>query len=345
MSAKPALITAFEAADPQLDWRNDERVSERALVSVIIPVFNEAARIEANLAVISDVLAAGGTRYELLVVDDGSSDDTWAKLLVVSAIRPELRAVRLSRNFGKEAALCAGLDLAQGDACIVMDSDLQHPPALIPEMLRMWRDEGYPIVEAVKRSRGTEGIVNRWGARLFYGTMQKVAGMDLHHTSDFKLLDARIVAAWKLLKERQTFFRGMTAWLGFPRGKVYFEVPERAGSGSRWTKTGLVKLAVTAVTSFSSLPMQVVTTLGLLFLAAAVPLGIQTLYNKLTGVAVSGFTTVIILLLIVGSVLMISLGIIGTYIARIFDEVKQRPRYIAAEVVKLSSTGAGKRTH
>ncbi len=301
------------------------------VLSVVIPVFNEAAQIAANLDRIQGALQALGLSYELVVIDDGSGDNTWSVLLQLQAYDCRLRAFRLSRNFGKEAALCTGLDHCIGAACIIMDSDLQHPPELISEMVRLWRDENYPIVEAVKRTRSEERAINRWGARVFYGLMAHVAGMDLHQASDFKLLDARIVAAWRLLNERQTFFRGLTTWLGFPRAQVFFEVPERAGGTTKWSVFNLVRLALRAITSFSSLPLQLVTSLGIVFFLGAVPLGIEALYLKLRGDAVDGFTTVILLLLIIGSTLMVSLGIIGTYIARIFEEVKGRPRYIIAD--------------
>ncbi len=300
-------------------------------VTWVIPVYNEAEALEHNLTAIRDVVRTLPVAYEFVVVDDGSTDGTWEALQRWGQTEPRLHAYRLSRNFGKEAALCAGLDRATGDASVVMDSDLQHPPSALPEMIRLWREEGYPIVEGVKRRRGREGWINRLGAKLFYGFMRRLAGMDLRQASDFKLLDARILAAWRLLKERQTFFRGLTNWIGFRRARVYFDVAPRSGGGSKWPPLRLVKYALSALTSFSSLPMQVVTTLGLLFLLGAVPLGIQTLVMKITGRAVDGFTTVITLLLVIGSVLMISLGIIGSYIARIFEEVKHRPRYLVAD--------------
>jgi polyisoprenyl-phosphate glycosyltransferase len=308
------------------------------VISVVIPVFNEEAQIERTISTVRDVLTSAGLRYELVLVDDGSRDGTWSKLQAAAAADACIRSIRLSRNFGKEAALCAGLDQVSGDACIVMDADLQHPPHLIPEMVRLWRQDGFPIVEAVKKSRGKESLINRIGAKLFYRLLKDMAELDLHEASDFKLLDSRIIELWRGLKERETFFRGLTAWVGFPRAKLFFEVPPRDAGQSRWSKLRLVKLALTALTSFSALPLQLVTTLGLLFLAGAIPMGVQTLYMKFSGRAFSGFTTVITLQLVIGSILMISLGIIGMYLARIFEEVKQRPRYIVSE----SAGGSGR---
>jgi glycosyltransferase involved in cell wall biosynthesis len=298
------------------------------MISIVIPVFNESKQIENTLGVLQSLLERSSFQYEIILVDDGSIDNTWEVISGVALRDSRIRALRLSRNFGKEAALCAGLDVTEGDACIVMDGDLQHPPALIPEMVRLWREEGYPVVEAVKKSRGRESFFNRLSASAFYKLMQRLSGLELNQASDFKLLDARIVAAWRLLRERQTFFRGLSSWLGFPRTQVFFDVADRQHGTSSWSTLHLFRLAITAITSFSSLPLQIVTVLGGVFMAGAIPLGIQTLYNWFSGIAVSGFTTVILLLLIVGSVLMFSLGVIGTYIANIFEEVKHRPRYL-----------------
>jgi dolichol-phosphate mannosyltransferase len=307
-------------------------------LSVVVPVFNEEKQVEITLQALRKILTAAQIAYDVIMVDDGSRDATWDRLVALRAEYTELRAIRLSRNFGKEAALCAGLDASEGDACVVMDADLQHPPELIPEMVRLWLD-GFPIVEAVKRKRGKESLINKWGAKIFYDVLERLANLHLHDASDFKLLDGRIVGIWKGLQERETFFRGLTAWVGFPRTKVYFEVPARYHGQSRWSKMKLVKLAINAITSFSALPLQLVTSLGVLFLAGAIPMTIQTLYNKFSGHAYSGFTTVITLELAIGSILMISLGIIGTYLARIFDEVKRRPRYLVSESTQIEKIG------
>jgi polyisoprenyl-phosphate glycosyltransferase len=312
------------------------------LLSILVPVFNESDQIGTTIDVLCRILDEARIRFEILVVDDGSTDATWVRLSEISATNVHVHALQLSRNFGKEAALCAGIDAVRGDAVVVMDADLQHPPELIPEMVRLWCEERYPIVEAVKRHRGKEGVFNRLGARLFYKMLRSLAALDLREASDFKLLDGHVVAIWRSLRERETFFRGLTAWVGFPRAKIYFEVPERLQGRTRWSKWRLIKLAITALTSFSAVPLQVVTTLGLIFLVGAIPMGIQTLYMKFSGRAVSGFTTVITLQLMIGSILMISLGIIGTYIARIFEEVKHRPRYLVAARCGLpQQTGAG----
>lgn len=300
------------------------------LLSVVIPVYNEESQIYENIAAIDRALSEGAVPHEFILVDDGSRDGTWKELLRLSDRLPRVSAYRLSRNFGKEAALCAGLEHIGGDACVVMDSDLQHPPEVIVKMVELWQ-QGFEVVEGVKTSRGRESLVNRLGARTFYKLLRGSSGLNLEGASDFKLLDGKVIDAWKQMGERITFFRGMSAWVGFKRTSLPFAVADRKEGGSKWSLFRLFKLAVNAITSFSSAPLQIVTFIGLLFLAGSLVMGVQTLYMKLMGVALSGFTTVILLLLIIGSTLMISLGIIGTYIARIFDEVKFRPRYIISE--------------
>lgn len=277
-----------------------------------------------------------GFDHDFIVVDDGSRDNTWNEIRKLAPEIPCISAFRLSRNFGKEAALCAGLEAVKADACIIMDADLQHPPEIIPEMVRLWRDEGFDVVEGVKTSRGRESILNKAGASFFYSILYKLSGFNLDKASDFKLLDARVVSAWRLMGERSTFFRGMSAWVGYKRVSIPFVVADRESGRSKWSFLKLFKLAVTAITSFSSLPLQIVTFMGMAFLAGSLILGVQTLYKKFAGISFSGFTTVILLLLIIGSTIMISLGIIGTYMAKIYEEVKYRPRYLIAEKLEIT---------
>jgi polyisoprenyl-phosphate glycosyltransferase len=297
-------------------------------ISIVIPVFNEADQIAANLGVIRSHALQTTLATEFVVVDDGSTDETWVELETLRTKIPDLSALRLSRNFGKEAAICAGLAHARGRACIVIDSDLQHPPSLIPEMVSLWREQKIHIVEAVKKTRGEESLVNKIGARVFYRSLSYLSGYDLDGASDFKLLDRRVLEAWQEMHERTTFFRGMIAWLGYSRRQLFFEVRERNATRTRWSLWGLVRLGLVAITAFSSLPLQAVTILGGLVLFCSFVLSIYVLCLYFSGLAVAGFTTVILLQLMIGGALMISLGIIGTYIARIYDEAKRRPRYL-----------------
>lgn len=300
------------------------------VISIVIPLYREGAHLASTLPEIIAVLNTLNTDYEIVLVDDGSPDNTWQAMLEQRKCYPQVKGVRLSRNFGKEAALAAGLEHALGDAIVVMDGDLQHPPILIPQMIQLWRD-GAEVVEAVKQHRGREGVLSRVRAKLFYSIFTRLTGLHLHGASDFKLMDRRVLEAWRGLNERNLFFRGMNAWLGFRRIQISFDVADRVEGESNWTILQLGRLAMTAVTSFSSAPLYLISFTGLIFFIFAFIIGLQTLYLKISGQAVDGFTTVILLLLIVGCAVMIGLGLIGVYIARIYDEVKGRPRYVIAE--------------
>lgn len=307
------------------------------IYSIVIPVYRESRGLVELLAELGQVLDPLHQPFEIIIIDDGSPDDTWAVLTQLCQRYPALKAIRLSRNFGKEYALSAGLELAQGAAIIIMDGDLQHPPALIPTMIECWHSHPQiDIVEAVKTRRAQESLVSRLGAKVFYSLLYKTSGYDLRGASDYKLLDRKALNAWCQMGEHNLFFRGMSAWLGFNRVQVPFEVSDRLSGQTGWSMKNLIKLAITGVTSFSSLPLHFVTLSGGTFLVIAVIVSVQTLWLKFTGQAVDGFATVIILLLIIGSLLMISLGIIGMYIARIYDEVKHRPRYFISETLNLS---------
>lgn len=304
-------------------------------LSVLIPIYNEGEHLRDSLLTIVAYIRQTRMVFELIVVDDGSKDTTWIELQSLLHDIPELKALRLSRNFGKELALCAGLEHASGSAVIVMDGDLQHPPELIPEMIRSWRIEGYDIVECVKESRGEEPLFKKAGASLFYGMLNRLAGFDLKNASDYKLLDGKVVQAWRGLKERKTFFRGMTAWIGFKRTSIPFHVAPRGSGQSHWGLLKLTGLAVESIVSFSTVPLRIVSAIGVLFSLGAVVLGIHTLWRKLFLGAVTGFTTVILLQLFIGGVIMLSIGVVGEYIAAIYHEVKGRPRYLISE--KLSN--------
>ena len=305
------------------------------LYSIVIPVYQESSHFAQVFFTLNQVVESLQISYEFVIVDDGSPDNSWQVIQHLARQHPSIiTAVRLSRNFGKENALCAGLEIAKGDAVIVMDGDLQHPPELIPKMIHIWHQFDADIVEAVKVSRGQESLISKIGSKVFYAIFNYLSGYNLKGASDYKLLNRKVVDAWLTMGERNLFFRGMTAWLGFKRVTIPFEVPVRIGGQSAWSTIKLIKLAITGLTAFSSLPLHLITLLGCLFLVSAVPIGLQALYLKFTGRAVDGFTTVIVLLLIIGGLLMISLGIIGLYLARIYEEVKGRPRYLISEITR-----------
>jgi polyisoprenyl-phosphate glycosyltransferase len=217
----------------------------------------------------------------------------------------------------------------------------QHPPSLVPDMVRLWQGSGADIVEAVKRRRGRESLSRKLGAQLFYLILNKLSGFHFKGTSDFKLMNRKALDAWLKMHERNVFFRGMTVWMGFTTVQIPFEVVPRSTGQSTWSVLKRLKLALIGITAFSSFPLHLVTLAGVVFLGISVLLGLQTLYLKLAGRAVSGFATVILLQLIVGSLLMISLGIIGEYLARIYEEVKGRPRYLVREAIESNEAIAG----
>ena len=310
-------------------------------VSVLLPFYNEEAQIPITLKVVTDVLNELSFAYELVLVDDGSKDGTWAALEAASQSYDGVKAIHFSRNFGKEAAICAGLDYVSGDCTILMDGDLQHPPSYIPEMIRLWAAEGYEVVEGVKAERQTESVFSRWAANTFYKLFRWLGGFDLQNASDFKLLDKKVVAAWRSLTERTTF-RGLSAWLGFKRTTFEFEVGERTVGRSKWSLRNLIHLSSSAVTSFSARPLQIITILGGLCVVGALIMIIQTLVMYISKQAASGFTTVILLQLLIGGCIMISLGLIGSYIGRIYDEIKDRPRYLISKIAKSEIEFANK---
>ncbi|MBS6678919.1 MAG: glycosyltransferase family 2 protein [Clostridiales bacterium] len=307
------------------------------MLSIVLPSYNESKNIQNAYIEIKEVLSEAKIPFELVYVNDGSKDDTWTKIEeIIEKGKAELkqsriRGVSFSRNFGKEAAILAGLANATGEACVVMDCDMQHPPETLVEMYRLWQ-EGYEVVEGVKRTRGKESLVYKSSAKLFYRLMTKATGIDMSRASDFKLMDRKVVKSILSMPERNMFFRGLSSWVGFKKTEVEFDVREREFGTSKWSKWSLVKYAVKNIAAFSTVPMQFVTIAGTLTLLGALILGIQTLVRYFTGHAVQGFTTVILLLLIIGSVIMMSLGIMGYYLAKIYEEVKRRPVYIISEV-------------
>lgn len=307
------------------------------MLSIILPAYNEKENIDRTAATLSGILREAEIPYELLFVSDGSTDGTYEEICRLAEQDDHIRGAEFSRNFGKEAAIFAGLELAAGEACIVMDCDLQHPPQVIPEMYKLWK-EGFEVVEGIKTDRGKESVFHRMFAGMFYGIMSKMMKMDMRSSSDFKLLDRKVVNVLLGLGERNTFFRALSFWAGFRSVKVEYEVQERAIGSSKWSFKSLIRYAISNVTSFSTVPLQMVTVMGMVSILFSFILAVQTLVKFLMGTAVEGFTTVILLILIIGGFIMISLGVIGHYLARIYEEVKGRPRYI----IRRTTEGAEK---
>ena len=268
--------------------------------------------------------------FEVIFIDDGSEDLTYINITKLSEKNPKVKGISFSRNFGKEAAIFAGMEAAVGACCVVMDCDLQHPAFLLPEMYRLWQ-EGYEVVKGVKVSRGKENPLYTFCANSFYYIISKVTGIDMSKASDFELIDRKAMDALLLMPERAPFFRALSSWIGFKSINIPFNVQERTIGVSKWSIWSLSRYAIQNISSFSGAPMQAVTLMGWIMLLISLILGIQSLYKYFSGAALEGFTTVILLQLIIGSVLMISIGIIGHYISKIYNEIKARPRYIISK--------------
>lgn len=297
------------------------------LLSVVLPAYNEESSIPRAAEVICGLLTQADIRHELIFVNDGSRDHTWEAIQKQADRYPQVRGIQFSRNFGKEAALFAGLAQARGDCAVVLDCDLQHPPEKIIDMYRLWQ-HGYQVIEGVKVSRGKENPLHTLAARAFYSAISGATGVDMSRASDFKLLDRRAVDVLIAMREKNAFFRALSSWIGFSTAQVEFEVQPRLEGESKWSIRSLVRYAITNIASFSTAPLQIVTLLGVVVFLCSVLLGLHSLWQKFTGQALDGFTTIILLQLLIGSILMICLGIIGYYIAKIYEEIKDRPRYI-----------------
>lgn len=307
-------------------------------LSIIVPAFNEAGGISAFLEQLHGALENCCSDFEIWVIDDGSRDSTWEKVLSAQEKYPGIFGLKFTRNFGKEAAILAGLRHARGRAVIVMDADGQHPPSLLPKMLELWRSGNAQIVAAQKSSRDTDKWSARLNACLFNGLMKTLTGLDLSGASDFRLLDRRVVDALLAFPEKVRFFRGMTVWTGFSTATIGFEVAPRIAGQSQWSATQLTRLAIIAITSFSAKPLGMIFRLGLLGIAASALILLQAIYSWMSGIAISGWTSLTVVILLFGSANLLGIGVLGAYLAQIFDEIKRRPEYLVSE--SLPETGS-----
>ncbi|MBQ5798975.1 MAG: glycosyltransferase family 2 protein, partial [Clostridia bacterium] len=293
---------------------------------------NEEKCIKKAYSAINSLLSGNGIECEFIFVNDGSQDETYKEISELASEKDNIVGLHFSRNFGKESAISAGLSAVNGDCAVVIDCDLQHPPEKIIEMYHLW-EAGYEIVEGIKRERGDEKKMHGIGAKLFYSVISRVAGFDMANSSDFKLLDRKVIDVLNKMPERG-FFRAISFWVGYKKAVVEYDVAERVDGESKWSTRGLVKYAFSNITSYSTAPMQIVTVLGMVMLVISVIFGVWALIDKIIGRALEGMTTVIIITIFIGSIIMISLGIIGYYIARIFEEIKGRPKYIISSTTK-----------
>ncbi len=315
----------------------------RPALSVVVPCYNEALGLAEFHQRLSAVMQSIGRSWEVVYVNDGSRDDTLACMEALRARHPQVGLINLSRNFGKEIALTAGLDQAAGQAIVVIDADLQDPPEIIPELVAVW-DTGIDMVYAQRRAREGETWLKKLTADLFYRLMQRLGGVRLpRNTGDFRLLSRRALDALLQLRETHRFMKGMFAWIGFPSQAVLYDrAPRHAGSSS-WNYWRLWNLAVEGITGFTLMPLKIATYLGLLVAVFALVFGGQLIVRTLLfGNQVPGYPSLMAVILFLGGVQLMTLGVIGEYLGRVFNETKQRPLYLV-ERAKPSAVAAALR--
>jgi len=318
-------------------------------ISVVVPAYNEEAVLPEFHGRLARVMAGTPHDWSVLYVDDGSSDGTLKVLEALRAEHPEVAIVELSRNFGKEIALTAGIDHAPGDAVVVIDADLQDPPELIPELIKKWAEEGWDVVYAQRAERHGELWLKKLTAHLFYRLIARFSRVPIpHDTGDFRLLSRRAVNALRELKEQHRFMKGLFAWIGFPQTAVLYRRDPRYAGETKWSYWKLWNLAVEGFTSFSVAPLQLSSYLGLTVAGASFLYGLVIVYKTLVfGEDVPGYPSLMVVVLFLGGVQLMALGVIGEYLGRVFNETKRRPLYFvrrfepASSIAATQSTGGG----
>jgi polyisoprenyl-phosphate glycosyltransferase len=300
--------------------------------SVVIPIHDEQESLQELHRRLVDTFALLDGNAEVLFVDDGSRDLSYPLMLELHARDARFKVVRLTRNFGHQLAITAGIELARGDAVVVMDGDLQHPPELLPALAERWR-EGYDVVYGVMTER-PEGWLKRSTAHAYYWLLRKLASVEIPAAAgDFRLADRRVVEAFRAMPERNRFVRGMFAWLGFRQIAVEYAVPERFAGNSKYTLRKMIRLATDGLVSFSTAPLRLALDLGFVVSACAFLFGIATLITKLAGVfLVPGWLTIVLVTSFIGGIQLIVIGVVGEYVGRIYDEVKARPLYLVRDL-------------
>jgi glycosyltransferase involved in cell wall biosynthesis len=305
----------------------------RSLLSVVIPLRNEEEVLPQLAERLTTTLDGLESDWEVILVDDGSTDGTYGLAVELYGRDPRFKVVRLSRGFGHQVALSAGLDLARGDAVVTMDGDLQHPPEVIPDLVARWR-EGNEIVYAVMEERRGESRSKDWTAKAFYRLLGRLADIDVPvGAGDFRLVDRRALDAVRAMRESNRYLRGMFSWVGFRQSGVPYASPPRPAGTSKYSRVRMLRLATDAVIGFSNRPLRLGLNVGFVVSIASILFGLSAVISKLAGVfVVPGWTSIMILVGIVGGIQLIVLGVIGEYVSHIFDEVKRRPLYVVSRV-------------
>jgi len=304
-------------------------------LSLILPALNEAQCIESLYHDIAKNIELLGCSYEIIFIDDGSRDQSFDIVTKIAQGDARVRGMRFSRNFGKENAIFAGLQECQGKCAIVMDCDGQHPPELIAKMYELWKTGAYDIISGKSTGKDVDGIIQYVCTRLFYFITEKLTGIDLKNDSDYKLLDRKVINEILELKERTRFFRGLTQWVGFRQYDIPFSVKPRKAGETKWSVKELMGLAIDAITTFTARPLIWTAYLGLFGIIVAVILVIEAFLEKILGLAVEGWPTLIVVVIFFGSTILLALGIIGIYLMKIYDELKGRQHYIVSRKVGI----------
>ncbi len=308
-------------------------------ISILIPCYNEEASLPLLYQKLTEVInETDGYDWELLFVDDGSTDNTAAILHTLQENDNRIRVVELSRNFGKESAMLAGFDYAEGDCLIIIDADLQHPPSLIPKMIKLW-EEGYEDVYARRTDRGKESFLRKRMSLLFYKLLQSTTRFDiLQNVGDFRLLDRCCIDALKRLRETERYTKGLYCWIGFKKKEIEFKQGDRIAGKSSWGFFSLANLAINGIVSFTTAPLRWSTFIGIaIALCAFVVMIYYIVKTLICGDPVQGFPTLLTAILFLGGIQLFAIGILGEYVGRIFNEAKNRPVYIVKKYVKTNN--------
>ncbi len=311
------------------------------LLSIIVPMFNEEASVDALFRRLLDVVNSHGVNTEIICVNDGSADATWERLVLWRSRIDNLVLVDLSRNFGKEIAITAGLDVAEGNAVVIMDGDLQHPPETILEFIKMWR-AGFDIVYGVRSDRQHDGALRGWLSNMFYRVFNSLSKTPITpDAGDFRLMDRKVVDAIRRMRERARFMKGIYSWVGFKSVSVEFNVEERRHGTSSFSPMRLFALAFDGLLSFSTAPLKAAVLFGAAFALFAISLGMFYMFRTLLlGVDVPGYASIIVSTLALSGLILLQLGLMGLYLGRIYEEVKARPLYLVRDIVGKAPSDA-----
>ncbi len=313
-----------------------DRTNTRPVISLVAPFYNEEPLIDRFFKTVIEILQKTGLEWEIVCVDDGSSDRTLERLLAGARANPAVKVLQLSRNFGKEAALTAGMEASAGDVVILIDADLQDPPELISRMLDKWR-EGYDVVYGVRQSRDSDSLGKRISASGFYRIFNRLTPTPVPaNAGDFRLMDRRVVDRVRQLPERTRFMKGLFAWVGFKSTAIAYDRPGRVAGQSAWSYWKLWNFALDGLTSFSTMPLRVWTYVGLaVSLLSFLYASFLIFRTLIVGVDLPGYASLMVVILFLGGIQLISLGVIGEYLGRVFIEVKQRPVYLVDQVYQF----------